>query len=64
MRWTASDSDALLHWPSGGPADDHIWMPDGSLEAMRRLRFPFEADPADVLDQQRGVPVDENRHRR
>ncbi|MEV7626928.1 hypothetical protein [Actinoplanes sp. NPDC089786] len=37
---------------------------DGSAEAMRRLRVPFEADPADVAEQGQDVPLDDDEHRR
>jgi hypothetical protein len=36
---------------------------DGSDEAMRRLRFPFEADPADAAEQGRDVPLDDEYRR-
>jgi hypothetical protein len=31
---------------------------------MRRLRFPFEADPADVAEQSHDVPLDDDEYRR
>ncbi|MEV6489069.1 hypothetical protein AB0M20_10625 [Actinoplanes sp. NPDC051633] len=33
-------------------------------EAMSRLRFPFEADPADVAEQGHDVPLDDDEYRR
>ena len=30
---------------------------------MRRLRFPFEANPADVLEQGQDVPLDDDEYR-
>jgi hypothetical protein len=64
VSWTADDGDALFRQPPEVPGgDDHPSAFDDSREAMLRLRFPFEADPADVLEQQRSVPVDEDEYR-
>jgi hypothetical protein len=38
-------------------------VPDDSRDAMRRLRLPFDANPADVLEQQQTVPFDEDEYR-
>jgi hypothetical protein len=64
MGWTEADGDALFRQPSEEPvADDGASVSDGSREAMRRLRFPFEADPADVAEQGRDVPLDDDEYR-
>lgn len=64
MSWTAGDGDALFRQPLDVQSnDDHPSVVDDSDEAMRRLRFPFEADPADALEQQHSVPVDEDEYR-
>ncbi len=36
---------------------------DDSPAVMRRLRVPFEVNPADALDQARPVPLDEDDYR-
>lgn len=64
MGSTADDNDTLFRRPSDTPVDNHVPVLDDSPEAMRRLRFPFEADPADGLEQQHLVPVDEDEYRR
>jgi hypothetical protein len=61
MGWTEADGDALFRQPpeervSEGASSGF----DGSHEAMRRLRFPFEADRADVAEQGQGVPLDDD----
>ena len=43
--------------------DDASSVFDGGQEAMRRLRFPFEADPADVVEQDRAVPLEDDEYR-
>jgi hypothetical protein len=49
MGWTEADGDALFRQPPDEQAgEDASSGFDGSHEAMRRLRFPFEADPADA----------------
>ena len=63
MGWTADDSEALFRQSPDAPSDDAASVFDGSQEAMRRLRFPFEANPADVIEQQQDVPVDEDDYR-
>jgi hypothetical protein len=63
MGWTADDGDALFRQSEPPPGDDPSPVVDGSQEAMRRLRFPFEADPADVIEQQQDVPLDEDDYR-
>jgi hypothetical protein len=59
MSWTAGDGDALFRRPLDEPVVDHVSLVDDSQEAMRRLRFPFETDPAGPLEQQYSVAVDE-----
>lgn len=57
MSWTEADGDALFRQPPDEQAgDDASAVFDGSREAMRRLRFPFEANAAE--DGHRG-PVEE-----
>jgi hypothetical protein len=64
MGWTEADGDALFRQPPDQqPEDEKSSAFDGSPEAMRRLRFPFEADPADVAEQARDVPVDDDEYR-
>ncbi len=64
MSATRSDRGGLfLQPPSDDPAEQQAQAVDGSGEGMRRLRFPFEADPVDVLEQQLTVPVDEDEYR-
>jgi hypothetical protein len=62
--WTEDDSNALFRNSSDAPADDRAGTFDGSEEAMRRLRFPFEVNPADVVEQQQEVADDEDDYRR
>jgi hypothetical protein len=63
MGWTADDSEALFRHSPDAPGDDAASVFDGSQEAMRRLRFPFEANPADVIEQHQDVPADEDEYR-
>lgn len=60
----ASGSDVGSPFMEGLDADravhDRPWVDD---EVMRRLRTPFEADPVDVLDQQRVAGLSEDDHR-
>ena len=63
MGWTAGDGDALFRRPSDDPVDDHVPLVDGSQEAMRRLRFPFEPHAAGPLEQHDSVAVDEEEYR-
>ena len=64
MGWTEADGDALFRQPPNEQAaDDTSALFDGSREAMRRLRFPFEANPADVIEQDQDVPVDDDEYR-
>jgi hypothetical protein len=65
MGWTEADSDALFRQPPDEQAGQGVSPGfDGSHEAMRRLRFPFEADPADVAEQGHDVPLDDDEYRR
>jgi hypothetical protein len=65
MGWTEADGDALFRQPLDEPAREGASSGfDGSHEAMRRLRFPFEADSADVAEQGRDVPLDDDEYRR
>ena len=64
MGWTEADGDALFRQPPDEQAgEDASSGFDGSHEAMRRLRFPFEADPADVAEQGHEVPLDDEYRR-
>lgn len=64
MGWTEADGDALFrHPPDEHAPDDASSVFDGGQEAMRRLRFPFEADPADVAEQDRAVPLEDDEYR-
>jgi hypothetical protein len=59
MGRTEADGDALFRQPSDEAAgEDASSGFDGSNQAMRRLRFPFEANPADAADQGQGMPLD------
>jgi hypothetical protein len=49
--------------PEADAAEQRRPVVDDSAAAMRRLRIPFEADPADALDQLRTVPLDEDEYR-
>lgn len=51
MGWTEADGDALFRQPPDErPGQDTSSVFDGSSEAMRRLRFPFEANPAETAE--------------
>jgi len=64
MGWTEADRDALFRQPSDEHADNDASSGfDGSHEAMRRLRFPFEANPADAIEQGQDLPPDEDEYR-
>jgi hypothetical protein len=64
VGWTEADSDALFRQPSDEPVEDESSaLFDGSLKAMQRLRFPFDANPADVAEQQQEVPLDDDDRR-
>jgi hypothetical protein len=57
MGGTTGDGDGLFRQPPDvHMSDDHPAVLDDSEEA----RFPLEADPADVLEQQQSVRVDED----
>lgn len=60
----ASGSDVGSPFLEGLDADGAVrrrpWVDD---EVMRRLRTPFEADPVDVLGQQRVAGRNEDDHR-
>jgi hypothetical protein len=65
MGWTEADGDALFRQPPDEQAGEGTLSGfDGSHEAMRRLRFPFEADPADAAEQGQDVPLDDDEYRR
>ena len=65
MGWTEADGDALFRQPSEEQASEGASSGfDGSHEAMRRLRFPFEADPADAAEQGQDMPLDDDEYRR
>ena len=60
MGWTEADGDALFRQPPDERAgEDALSGFDGSHEAMRRLRFPFEANPADVEEQRQDASPDD-----
>ena len=59
MSWTEADGDALFRHPPDEQADNESAAFDGSREAMRRLRFPFEANAADDEPGPRG-PAENN----
>jgi hypothetical protein len=64
MGWTEAEGDALFRQPPDEHVgDDAASVFDGSREAMRRLRFPFEANPADVAEQDQDVPLDDEEYR-
>ena len=64
MGWTEAEGDALFRQPPDEQVgDDAASVFDGSREAMRRLRFPFEANPADVAEQGQDVPLDDDEYR-
>ena len=64
MGRTEADGDALFREPPDERAgDDAASVFDGSREAMRRLRFPFEVNPADVAEQNQDVPLDDDEYR-
>jgi hypothetical protein len=64
MGWTEADGDALFRQPPDQqPEDEQSSAFDDSPEAMRRMRFPFEANPADVAEQARDVPDDDEEYR-
>jgi len=64
MTSTVGDGGGLfLQPPHAEPPEHRPSVADESGERMRRLRFPFEADPADVADQDQAVPVDEDDYR-
>jgi hypothetical protein len=51
VSWTEADGDALFrHPPEEQAGDDKSTAFDGSREAMRRLRFPFEANAAETAE--------------
>ena len=61
MSWTEADGDALFRHPPEEQAGDDAATPfDGSREAMRRLRFPFEAKAAEAAEPGHHGPVDNN----
>jgi hypothetical protein len=58
MSWTEADGDALFrHPPDERAGDDATSVFDGSREAMRRLRFPFEAGVAEAAERGDSGPV-------
>jgi hypothetical protein len=65
MGWTDADGDALFRQPPDEQAGEDVSSGfDGSHEAMRRLRFPFEADPADAAEQGQDMPLGDDKYRR
>jgi hypothetical protein len=49
--------------PEADAAEQQRQVVDDSAATMQRLRVPFEAEPADALDQLRTVPLDEDEYR-
>jgi hypothetical protein len=66
MGWTEAEGDALFRQPPDEQASDEVASSefDGSHEAMRRLRFPFEADRADAAEHGQGMPLDDDEYPR
>lgn len=63
MGWTEADGDALFRQPPDEQVgEDAPAEFDGSNEAMRRLRFPFEASPADAGEPGRGLRLNDEQH--
>ena len=61
MGWTEADGDALFRQASDEQAGEGGSSEfDGSDEAMRRLRFPFEANPGDAAEQGQDLPPDDD----
>jgi len=59
MSWTEADGDALFrHPPDEQAGEDASSVFDGSREAMRRLRFPFEANAAEAAEHGHGRPAE------
>jgi hypothetical protein len=57
MGRSAPDGGSLFRQPPVDPADEDVpSVPDGSREAMRRHRFPFEAKPAEAAEQAEDAP--------
>jgi hypothetical protein len=64
MGWSEADGAALFRQPPGERAGEGVSSGfDGSHEAMRRLRFPFEADPAGFAEQDQDGPLDDEYRR-
>jgi hypothetical protein len=65
MGWTEADGDALFRQPPDEQAGEGASSGfDGSHKAMRRLRFPFEADPANVAERGDDLRPDDDEYRR
>jgi hypothetical protein len=63
MGWTEAEDDALFRQPPDEQVgDDAASVFDRSREAMRQLRFPFEANPADVAEQGQDVLLDDDEY--
>jgi hypothetical protein len=64
-RSSSAQSEGLFSDPPEfSPEAQRRPVVDDSAAAMQRLRIPFEADPADALDQSRTVALDEDEYRR
>jgi hypothetical protein len=64
MKPTQGDHGGLFLQPPGAGVDEQSETAvDDSEEAMHRLRFPFEANPADVFEQRLAVEMDEDEYR-
>jgi hypothetical protein len=48
--------------PEADAAEQWRMVVDESASAMERLRVPFDADPADALDQSRVVPLHDDEY--
>jgi len=63
MGWTEAEDDALFRQPPDEQVgDDAASVFDRSGEAMRWLRFPFEANPGDVAEQGQDVLLDDDEY--
>jgi hypothetical protein len=60
---TAPSARLFSELPEVDAAELRRPVVDDSAAAMQRLRIPFDADPADALDQSRSVPLDEDEYR-
>ena len=57
------DGDLFSQKPEDDEIDQRRPVLDDGAAALDRLRMPFEVDPADLLEQQQLVPMDEDDYR-